>query len=99
MYVMGKLPDGLDLSSIDKDDNDGDDDNDDKESSIDVKFCRLLIKYYGVAAIPGSFCGLPGWIRICYANLPPAKTKVAAKRLQKGINELCGNDKNIIIAK
>ncbi|OEU23311.1 PLP-dependent transferase [Fragilariopsis cylindrus CCMP1102] len=64
---------------------------DDELSSIDVKFCRLLIKYYGVAVIPGSFCGLPGWIRICYANLPPSKTKIAAKRLKKGIDELTKN--------
>ena len=93
MYVMGKLPDGLDLSSIDNDNGDNDTDDEDELSSIDVKFCRLLIKYYGVAVIPGSFCGLPGWIRICYANLPPAKTKVAAKRLKKGIDEL---NKNMI---
>jgi aspartate/methionine/tyrosine aminotransferase len=84
MYVMGKLPDGLDLSSIDNDgDNNDNDKDDDESSSIDVKFCRLLIKYYGVATIPGSFCGLPGWIRICYANLTPTKTKIAAKRLKK----------------
>ena len=91
MYVMGKLPDGLDLSSIDNDYGENDIDEEDESSSIDVKFCRLLIKYYGVAVIPGSFCGLPGWIRICYANLPPAKTKVAAKRLKKGIDELTKN--------
>jgi len=80
MYVMGKLPEQLELD---------DDDNNDNEPK-DVLFCRLLVKDYGIATIPGSFCGFPGWIRICYANLPPEQTKLAAQRLQKGIRELTG---------
>jgi aromatic aminotransferase len=32
---------------------------------------RDLVRDYGVAVIPGSFCGFPGWIRVCYSNLPP----------------------------
>jgi aromatic aminotransferase len=39
----------------------------------DKEFARLLVRDYGVAVIPGSFCGYPGWLRICYANLPPDK--------------------------
>jgi len=66
MYVMGKLPDGVD----------------------DQKFASSLVEHYGVAVIPGSFCGLPGWIRVCYSNLPPEDCKIAASRLQKGILEL-----------
>lgn len=81
MYVMAKLPDNLDLV----DDGDGDEDE-----PMDVLFCRLLVKEYGIAIIPGSFCGSEGWIRICYANLPPERTKEAAQRLRKGIEELTG---------
>jgi len=54
----------------------------------DKEFASSLIEHYGVAVIPGSFCGLPGWIRVCYSNLPPDKCKVAAARLKKGIDEL-----------
>ena len=81
MYVMGKLPDNLSLS------NDGEGDEDEP---IDVLFCRLLVKEYGIAIIPGSFCGSEGWIRICYANLPPERTKVASERLRQGIKDLAG---------
>lgn len=66
MYVMGKLPDGVD----------------------DREFASSLVEHYGVAVIPGSFCGLPGWIRVCYSNLPPDDCKLAASRLKKGILEL-----------
>lgn len=66
MYVMGKLPNGID----------------------DKEFASSLIEHYGVAVIPGSFCGLPGWIRVCYSNLPPDQCKIAAARLKKGIDEL-----------
>jgi len=51
---------------------------------------RKLVKEYGVAVIPGSFCGFPGWLRVCYSNLPPEKCRVAAKRLEEGIKDLCG---------
>jgi aspartate/methionine/tyrosine aminotransferase len=38
MYVMGKLPDGIN----------------------DQEAARMLVKQYGVAVIPGSYCGFPG---------------------------------------
>ena len=44
MYVMAKLPDGLNDKTI----------------------ADSLVEKYGVAIIPGSFCGFPGWIRVCY---------------------------------
>ena len=47
------------------------------------------MKDYGVAVIPGSFCGLPGWFRVCYGNLPPDKCIAAAGRLAKGIEAIC----------
>lgn len=37
----------------------------------DQEIAEMLVRDYGVAVIPGSFCGFPGWIRVCYANLPP----------------------------
>lgn len=55
----------------------------------DKDFAELLVRDYGVAVIPGSFCGFPGWIRVCYSNLPPEKCLQAAERLRKGIQELC----------
>jgi aromatic aminotransferase len=39
--------------------------------SHDQTVARDLVRDYGVAVIPGSFCGFPGWIRVCYSNLPP----------------------------
>jgi aspartate/methionine/tyrosine aminotransferase len=55
----------------------------------DKAFAEQLVKDFGVAVIPGSFCGFPGWIRVCYSNLPPEKCLQAAERLKKGIQELC----------
>ncbi|KAL3815485.1 hypothetical protein ACHAXA_000722 [Cyclostephanos tholiformis] len=66
MYVMGKLPDGVD----------------------DQEFTSLLVEHYGVAVIPGSFCGFTGWIRVCYSNLPADECAKAASRLETGILEL-----------
>ena len=59
----------------------------------DQEFASSLVEYYGVAVIPGSFCGLPGWIRVCYSNLPPNDCKVAAARLKKGILELTASNR------
>eukprot|EP00804_Cyclotella_cryptica_P000073 CCRYP_013725-RA/>CCRYP_013725-RA protein AED:0.02 eAED:0.02 QI:698/1/1/1/1/1/2/96/449 len=55
----------------------------------DKEFASKLIEHYGVAVIPGSFCGYPGWIRVCYSNLPPAQCRVAAARLKNGLTDLC----------
>ena len=67
MYVMAKLPVGMD----------------------DKQLANDLVERYGVAVIPGSFCGYPQWIRVCYSNLPPDKCLDAASRLATGIKELC----------
>ena len=94
MYVMGKLPEDLSCLSLQEGEeeeynaNDSDNKEDETNEPIDVVFCRRLMKDYGIAIIPGSFCGKPGWIRVCYANLPPDRTKIAAERLRKGIEEL-----------
>ena len=69
MYVMALLPN-----------HSGQD-----EVPDDVEFARQLVRDFGVAVIPGSFCGAPGWIRVCYANLPPQKCQMAADRLKSGL--------------
>ena len=58
----------------------------------DQEFASSLVEHFGVAVIPGSFCGLPGWIRVCYSNLPPDDCKVAAARLKEGILELTASN-------
>lgn len=61
-------------------------------NSIDDKqFASSLVEHFGVAVIPGSFCGYPGWIRVCYSNLPPHLCLEAATRLKRGILELTKN--------
>lgn len=54
----------------------------------DVQICRVLVEHYGVAVIPGSYCGYPGWIRVCYANLEPRMCALAAQRLKKGLTDI-----------
>ena len=54
----------------------------------DVEVCRQLVEDFGIAIIPGSFCGFPGWIRVCYANLTPKLNEQAAERLQKGLQSI-----------
>eukprot|EP00593_Proboscia_inermis_P013612 CAMPEP_0171323746 /NCGR_PEP_ID=MMETSP0816-20121228/115766_1 /TAXON_ID=420281 /ORGANISM="Proboscia inermis, Strain CCAP1064/1" /LENGTH=460 /DNA_ID=CAMNT_0011822531 /DNA_START=208 /DNA_END=1591 /DNA_ORIENTATION=- len=54
----------------------------------DVIFAETLVEEYGVAVIPGSYCGLPGWIRVCYSNLEPEQCRLAARRLKDGIDAL-----------
>ena len=68
MYVMAKLPDGMD----------------------DMVLAERLVEKHGIAIIPGKFCGLPGWIRVCYSNLPSDECKIAAERLKTGLRDLCG---------
>lgn len=47
----------------------------------------LAIKW-GVLLIPGSACGMPGHIRVCYANLPPDACEQASIRLANGFSEI-----------
>jgi aspartate/methionine/tyrosine aminotransferase len=58
------------------------------DGTDDKEFASKLIELYGVAVIPGSFCGYPGWLRVCYSNLPPEQCKVAALRLKIGLATL-----------
>jgi aspartate/methionine/tyrosine aminotransferase len=90
MYVMAQLPppppNNNDTRRRSNDDGDG-------ESIADivvddVKVCRQLVKDFGVAIIPGTYCGAPGWIRVCYANLPPDLCRQAAERLREGLRSI-----------
>lgn len=69
MYIMALLPTADNLDA----------------GPDDVEFARRLVRDHGVSVIPGSFCGAPGWIRVCYANLPPQKCELAANRLKAGL--------------
>jgi aspartate/methionine/tyrosine aminotransferase len=54
----------------------------------DEEVARRLVREFGIAVIPGSYCGEPGWIRVCYSNLPPEKCILAAERLRRGLEAL-----------
>lgn len=56
--------------------------------SDDMKVVEWLNDKHKVCVIPGSACGAPGTVRVCYANLTPARFKEAAGRLQAGLKEL-----------
>ena len=54
----------------------------------DMAVVKYLVDEHGVVLIPGSACGVPGSVRVCYANLPLEKTRVAADRLRAGLTAL-----------
>lgn len=54
----------------------------------DIKVVEWLSNAHKVCAIPGSACGAPGMLRLCYANLPAEKLLEAAQRLEAGLREL-----------
>eukprot|EP00586_Coscinodiscus_wailesii_P014827 CAMPEP_0172501526 /NCGR_PEP_ID=MMETSP1066-20121228/150644_1 /TAXON_ID=671091 /ORGANISM="Coscinodiscus wailesii, Strain CCMP2513" /LENGTH=447 /DNA_ID=CAMNT_0013276339 /DNA_START=196 /DNA_END=1539 /DNA_ORIENTATION=+ len=62
----------------------------------DEEAAEMLVEKFGVAVIPGSFCGFPGWLRISYSNLPPAECILAAARLAEGIEYLVHNGKGLV---
>ena len=54
----------------------------------DVAVVRWLTEAHGVCLIPGSACGMPGHVRVCYANLALDRTRDAAARLRRGVEQL-----------
>ena len=54
----------------------------------DVAVVRWLTEAHGVCLIPGSACGMPGHVRVCYANLALDRTRDAAARLRRGVKQL-----------
>jgi len=55
----------------------------------DMRVVEWLNDRHKVCVIPGSACGAPGTVRVCYANLVPERCREAAARLQAGLRELC----------
>jgi|MDSY01.2.fsa_nt_gb aspartate/methionine/tyrosine aminotransferase len=54
----------------------------------DEAVVEWLAKEHGVCVIPGTACGTPGQVRVCFANLPPAQCAEAAARLEAGLSAL-----------
>jgi aromatic aminotransferase len=54
----------------------------------DVKVVEWLVKKHKVCVIPGSSCGVRGYIRAAFANLEPELCGEAAARLKVGLTEL-----------
>lgn len=54
----------------------------------DVKVVEWLVKKHKVCVIPGSSCGVRGYIRAAFANLEPEMCVEAAARLKAGLTEL-----------
>ena len=56
----------------------------------DEAVVEWLTKEHGVAVIPGSACGMPGFIRVCYGNLAADACEAACARLEEACAELAG---------
>ena len=54
-------------------------------SQDDMEFVKFMIKEYGVAVIPGVAHGMPGWIRVAYANVNAEICDEACRRLEAGM--------------
>mmetsp|Transcript_39875 Transcript_39875/g.55411 ORF Transcript_39875/g.55411 Transcript_39875/m.55411 type:complete len:437 (-) Transcript_39875:114-1424(-) len=54
----------------------------------DKQIVEWLVRKHGVCVIPGSACGVPGYIRIAFANLHKDKCILAAERLKRGLHQL-----------
>lgn len=54
----------------------------------DTEVVRRLIQEHRVTCIPGSACGVPGHIRVAFANLSTNECKTACERLRAGLQQL-----------
>jgi len=54
----------------------------------DFRVVVWLTDKHRVCVIPGSACGAPGMVRVCYANLEVERCREAAERLRRGLAEL-----------
>ena len=64
----------------------------------DEQVVEWLVKEHGVCVIPGSSCGVPGHIRVAFANLDEAACQKAADRLQAGLHQLVSDGMSAITA-
>eukprot|EP00933_Yihiella_yeosuensis_P025323 TRINITY_DN19671_c0_g1_i1.p1 TRINITY_DN19671_c0_g1~~TRINITY_DN19671_c0_g1_i1.p1 ORF type:complete len:465 (-),score=65.34 TRINITY_DN19671_c0_g1_i1:108-1502(-) len=62
----------------------------------DVKVVEWLCAKHRICVIPGSACGSPGTVRLCYANLAPERFTEAVNRLQAGLTELVKDGSSIL---
>eukprot|EP00747_Dinoflagellata_sp_TGD_P222208 gnl/TRDRNA2_/TRDRNA2_93939_c0_seq2.p1 gnl/TRDRNA2_/TRDRNA2_93939_c0~~gnl/TRDRNA2_/TRDRNA2_93939_c0_seq2.p1 ORF type:complete len:122 (-),score=20.64 gnl/TRDRNA2_/TRDRNA2_93939_c0_seq2:38-403(-) len=54
----------------------------------DLAVVRWFAEKHRLCLIPGSACGKPGYVRVCYANLAIESCREAVARLQAGLSEL-----------
>jgi katanin p60 ATPase-containing subunit A1 len=54
----------------------------------DGAVAEWMVSRHRVAVIPASFCGAPGYIRVCYSNLPDDEMRAACRRLRAACEEL-----------
>eukprot|EP00747_Dinoflagellata_sp_TGD_P204399 gnl/TRDRNA2_/TRDRNA2_78069_c0_seq1.p1 gnl/TRDRNA2_/TRDRNA2_78069_c0~~gnl/TRDRNA2_/TRDRNA2_78069_c0_seq1.p1 ORF type:complete len:234 (+),score=30.77 gnl/TRDRNA2_/TRDRNA2_78069_c0_seq1:43-702(+) len=54
----------------------------------DVAVVRWFAEKHRLCLIPGSACGAPGYVRVCYANLDIERSREAVQRLHAGLSEL-----------
>uniref|UniRef100_A0A0E0JEU3 Aminotransferase class I/classII large domain-containing protein n=1 Tax=Oryza punctata TaxID=4537 RepID=A0A0E0JEU3_ORYPU len=59
-----------------------------EKCSDDFEVVRWLANKHGVAVIPGSASGGPGYIRVSFGGLKESDTRLAAERLRRGLQEL-----------
>jgi aspartate/methionine/tyrosine aminotransferase len=58
------------------------------QSPTDWTLAERLVLEHGVAVIPGSSCGMPDWIRVCFANLSKERCLDASLRLKNGLGAI-----------
>ncbi|EPS58633.1 hypothetical protein M569_16180, partial [Genlisea aurea] len=54
----------------------------------DFEAVRWLARKHGVALLPGSASGCPGFVRVSYSGLPEERCRLAAGRLKAGLLQL-----------
>ncbi|KAH9262973.1 hypothetical protein BASA82_000009 [Batrachochytrium salamandrivorans] len=66
-----------------------DDEEGGEEELVDDYFVvQQLVERFGVAVLPGAACGMDGWVRVSFANLPKDTCLEASKRLRLGLATL-----------
>lgn len=59
-----------------------------EEFHDDKGVVKWLVEKHGVAVIPGSSCGTPGFLRVAFGNVDEEKCRLATDRLKTGLQEL-----------
>jgi katanin p60 ATPase-containing subunit A1 len=58
----------------------------------DEAVVKWLAYVHGVCLIPGTACGAPGFVRVCFANLPSDTFEEACRRLHAGLEVIVAGD-------